>query len=773
MDEVVPTSLASRDAANKPAGVLDAPAVRTTPTSRAGSSDAHAARVCLVYAPNLQPLYKTDYWLHKFTASFAASGNVELTVIAPANGQTGSVRRLLNGSAGLPLINVQEVAADSEAGALREMLKRLGTLDAARSQDVVLVVGYQACLAVAENKNLSGRLWFCTPDLPVAWLQSAEAGSRLGELAGACRFWILETEAARAALEEGVSAVGRKTIVLPPCARATPQPKAGQRDTEKKSLAVYFDALSTDFDAIMADCRRLAELGEPIGAAHAVILGAGRLSIRQRRKLVDLAAGGDGYLTVSFCPESGPAVEPGRDADILCWNAPLVGDGTPVLEWPLETCLSVAAGRRLMLFRRTAACQSVLGEGVEPLLFDGFAELISACGRYASDAAAYGAAVGCLVHLLDDAAVREAARHRLALMLQRTHRGGLQVAAIAQRPIRLLIAGHDLKFFTQIQDHFERLPNVEVRCDVWAGLNKHDEAQSRELLEWADVIHCEWCLGNAIWYGQHKRPGQRLVVRFHAFEERTEYPPRVDVDAVDRFVFVGDHKRTNAVRRLGWPEEKTVVVPNAVDDLQFDRPKAPEARFTLGILGIVPGLKNLGTCLDVLERLRARDRRFRLRVKSRMPWEFPWVWGRGYERLPYEECFRRANEADLLRGAVAFDPHDERVAGWLQHIGFILSPSSSESFHLAVAEGMIGGAVPLVWNWGGAETIFGTRWLVSSADEAADRIWSWVHSGGLSLEQRRAIAYGCERFALDTVLDALRPAILGVADSTPAAGEVG
>ena len=47
---------------------------------------------------------------------------------------------------------------------------------------------------------------------------------------------------------------------------------------------------------------------------------------------------------------------------------------------------------------------------------------------------------------------------------------------------------------------------------------RHDPIRSEALLEWADLIVCEWFGQNAVWYSRHKRPDQRLVVRLHRFE---------------------------------------------------------------------------------------------------------------------------------------------------------------------------------------------------------------------------------------------------------------
>ena len=78
-------------------------------------------------------------------------------------------------------------------------------------------------------------------------------------------------------------------------------------------------------------------------------------------------------------------------------------------------------------------------------------------------------------------------------------------------PLRVVIAGHDLKFFTPLIAYFRLQPGLEIRVDQWASLGEHDEAVSKELAEWADVVICEWCGPNAVWYSRHKRRGSRLL----------------------------------------------------------------------------------------------------------------------------------------------------------------------------------------------------------------------------------------------------------------------
>ncbi len=318
-------------------------------------------------------------------------------------------------------------------------------------------------------------------------------------------------------------------------------------------------------------------------------------------------------------------------------------------------------------------------------------------------------------------------------------------------PTRVVAAGHDFKFFDELEQFFQRRRQVTLRFDRWEAAGRCGPHTDR-LLDWADCIFCEWCIGNAAWYSRHKRDDQRLVIRFHAFEERTQYPTELDIDAVDAVFFVGDHKRRSVMARFGWPEEKLYVLPNFVDVPQYDRPKRPDAAFTLGVVGIVPMLKRFDRCLDLLEQLRARDLRYRLRVKSRMPWEFSWVWSRPAEQKHYQECIERINTSPLLRGAVRFDPHDERVGAWFRDVGYILSTSDTESFHLAAAEGMASGAVPIIFDWGGAASIFSSRWIVRSVGEAALRVDQLQQNMEREIEGRVAQDYVRAQFDTPEVL---------------------
>jgi glycosyltransferase involved in cell wall biosynthesis len=296
-------------------------------------------------------------------------------------------------------------------------------------------------------------------------------------------------------------------------------------------------------------------------------------------------------------------------------------------------------------------------------------------------------------------------------------------------------------------------------------LSVNDPAQSQALLDWADVIIAEWCGPVAVWYSQRKRPGQRLIVRLHRFELHGPWIKDVEIGNVDQLVCVSPFYAQLTASTTGWPTEKIVVLPNWVDVDQLDRRKLDGARFHLGMIGIAPMRKRLDLGLDVLEAVRRQDDRFRLFAKSKLPWDYWWIWRRPAEQEHYDEVFRRIQTSPHLRGAVVFDDFGGDVATWLRRIGWVLSTSDDESFHLAPAEGMASGAVPALLPWPGADTIYHPRWIDDGVDAMAERILTTVHDGRWEEEGRLAREHLVESFPLDDVCAAW--ARLLVEDASP------
>lgn len=288
--------------------------------------------------------------------------------------------------------------------------------------------------------------------------------------------------------------------------------------------------------------------------------------------------------------------------------------------------------------------------------------------------------------------------------------------------LTVLLAGHDFKFFAEISRAISNAGH-KILIDHWDNHDLHDEEASRSMLAEADVIFCEWSLGNVRWYSQNKLPGQRLITRFHAQELRTKFLDDAHIDNIDKFIFVSPAGMRRAQVRFGIPSEKSVVIGNTFDFGRLARYRPNIDPKILGLVGSVPQSKRLDLALDIIEGLGGTNAEFRLDIQGKEYLEYPWLLNRENERKYFEEQYERIAESDFLKGSVGFGGHNPNIAEWYSSVpGFILSTSDHEGTHQAIAEGGAAGCVPIIMPWPGAEMVYGDRWLVESVEDAIQRI---------------------------------------------------
>ncbi|MDI1466298.1 hypothetical protein QEZ54_35505 [Catellatospora sp. KI3] len=338
-------------------------------------------------------------------------------------------------------------------------------------------------------------------------------------------------------------------------------------------------------------------------------------------------------------------------------------------------------------------------------------------------------------------AQRDAARAVLAAALPMS-------PAVPRPRRRTLIAGYDLKFARELASRLDNRTDLSVDLDEWARLGT-PTPQTPQLLRQADAVLAEWARPSAAWLSRHKRPGQTLVVRLHRYELDMRYPHEIDMDQVDAVVYVSPPIFGRIRDELGWPAEKLVYIPNLVDVDWLDRPKLPGARFGIGVAGVDFVNKRFDFMLDVLARVRREDPRFTMYVRTTLPWQHAVAWTRPEEHEYVGWYMERIERDPLLRGGVVFDMPGRDMASWYRKIGQTLSTSDIESFHLAAAEGMASGAVPVIRPWPGAREIYSAEWIQPSVDDAAAMVLR--NADPDVWEQRRTRAKAEIRAAVDPV----------------------
>ncbi|MEQ4210384.1 hypothetical protein [Actinopolymorpha sp. B9G3] len=289
-------------------------------------------------------------------------------------------------------------------------------------------------------------------------------------------------------------------------------------------------------------------------------------------------------------------------------------------------------------------------------------------------------------------------------------------------PMRVRVIGHDMKFMRDLATVLDGWPDLDVEVDEWRSAGAKNDGITENLARTAHTLVAEWARPNAVWLSEVKRPDQRLIVRLHRFEIDSAYPAKIDIDAVDAVVYIAPHMGRRIRDEIGWPVGKLVYVPNYTDLARLDRPKLPGARFTLGMVGIIPALKRFDLALDLLSAVRREDPRFSLLVRSQMGWAHKPSWQSAEERREVQRSMERVEKDPHLRGAVVFDAFGRDMAAWYRKVGHILSLSDVEGSHAALCEGMGSGAVPVIRGWQGAAEAYGKDALCGSLDDAVARV---------------------------------------------------
>jgi glycosyltransferase involved in cell wall biosynthesis len=704
----------------------------------------------LVYADvDMNLLDGSAIWLQSMTQALVAAG-CAVTLVLKAQVRTDRLIAPLRDAEAVTIRSphAEKLLPDLTDANLTvaQAVAVLAAVDAGR-HDLVVLRGRALVSAAAHDGAFDGRLWSYLTDVPQAIpAVTPKAAEDLTAIAKSSRYLLCQTEELRCFLEGSVAAACGKSVLFPPVLPALDSPERTVASPHTPLKLVYTGKFAprwntlemTRLPALLASRGVPAEVHMVGDKVHDDPRDAG-YKRRMRAALGDVGTPAvPGVIWHGGQPRA-EAMRLAASCDIgLSWRH-------PELDASLELSTKVLEFGQLglpVILNRTPMHEALLGADY-PLFAASLDDVADAAAACVADPAVFALAAA-----RTSAAAREFTLDKAAERL----RSYLSLAVAAPPapgpPLRVVIAGHDLKFFTPLIAYFKLQPGLEIRVDQWASLGEHDEAVSKELAEWADVVICEWCGPNAVWYSRHKRRDTRLIVHLHRFELYSHYPGQVKIGNVDQVICVSEHYAQLTREHTGWPAAKVTSVPNFVDVSQLDRAKLDGAQYHLGIIGIVPSRKRLDLALDVLEELRRDDDRYLLYTKSSMPWEHWWVWQLPAERDHYSAVLRRAQRSPLLRDAVVFDDAGPDVAAWLRRVGFVLSTSDDESFHVGPAEGMAAGAVPVIRHWPGAETIYDQRWIHETPAEMAAFIASlaspddWRAAGRVAHDQARGFELG-------------------------------
>jgi len=225
-----------------------------------------------------------------------------------------------------------------------------------------------------------------------------------------------------------------------------------------------------------------------------------------------------------------------------------------------------------------------------------------------------------------------------------------------------------------------------------------------------DVVWFEWCDVNAIEAtNRQKPPNQKWIVRLHSYEAYTEQPNAVDWSKIDHLIYVADHIKRKAERR--YPRLKSVsntVIHNGVDTEQYAF-ALRKPGFNVGYVGIFSWKKGIQLLVQTLRWLKKRDPRYVLHARM------DFFEGDSTVRQAadyWDYCYPEFK--DNLR---FYPKREKNLDGWLEDMNFVLSTSTIEAFSYYVAEAMLKGIKPLIYDWEGSSEVWPKELIWRDFDE--------------------------------------------------------
>lgn len=356
-------------------------------------------------------------------------------------------------------------------------------------------------------------------------------------------------------------------------------------------------------------------------------------------------------------------------------------------------------------------------------------DLVLADRSYFDSALAIGSALGVPVLQADrNASLPDQLEKEFLGTLQRRQRrfyspNGTQKPQIKRTPStgpsKLLAVGNDFRFIQAFLDWYQE-NGVEVGYSRWDGHAGKPPSESLALIQQADVVFCEWGLGNAVWASHNVLEAQRLVVRIHSQEFRTDFLRNLRTDRVDQFIFVSPHMLERGVRVFNLPRERCTWIPNYISPEFFrvTHTNHNSPSLHIALVGALPAMKGLDRALRIVGQLNDLGTDTTLHIFSRHPHELEWLMARQSERAFYNTQFdtiRNLNEHKANR--VIWHGHADPLAASLAGMDYVLSLSEFEGFHLAIAEGAAAGVEPVILRWLGSESLYPQEFIFDSEYE--------------------------------------------------------
>ncbi|MBZ9686405.1 glycosyltransferase [Clostridium estertheticum] len=237
-----------------------------------------------------------------------------------------------------------------------------------------------------------------------------------------------------------------------------------------------------------------------------------------------------------------------------------------------------------------------------------------------------------------------------------------------------------------------------------------DFKQIDEEMELADICWFEWC-DELISYGSkiNLAKQKKIICRIHSYEAFTDYPANVDWGNVDKIIFVAEHIKNFVIENFSIDEEKTIVIPNGIDDEKWTFAERRPG-FNIAYVGYINYKKGPMLLLHAFKSIYDKDNQYKLFIAGKF---------QDHRDVLY---FNQMIKEFGLEDNVVYEGWQDNLDKWLEDKNYILCTSILESQNMSVMQAMVKGIKPIIHNFVGAKNIYTHSLVWNTINEAVDMI---------------------------------------------------
>lgn len=234
--------------------------------------------------------------------------------------------------------------------------------------------------------------------------------------------------------------------------------------------------------------------------------------------------------------------------------------------------------------------------------------------------------------------------------------------------------------------------------------------QIDEGMEWADLIWFEWCDELAI-YGskQALSGGRRILCRLHSYEAFSDYPSAVSWENIDRIIFVSEYIRDFISEKLHLDKSKSIVIPNGIDICRYTY-REGKPGFRIAYVGFINYKKGPMLLLHTFKAIYDINQEYRLYIAGQFQDE--------RDILYYRQMIKEFG----IEKNVFFEGWQENLDVWLEDKNYIICTSVLEAQNMSVMQAMAKGIKPVIHNFVGAKTIYDSKYVWNTIEDAVQMI---------------------------------------------------